>query len=80
VVQIRCLYEGVGVQQMLDAWHEMLPAKMQQWGLDRNKVSVCGCACAACAACVCALHGVCGIGRAGSAPARTPPPRCPFTS
>lgn len=41
VVQIRCLYEGVTVQEMLDHWHDMLPARMHQWDLDRNKVCVC---------------------------------------
>lgn len=39
IVQIRCLYEGVAVQDMLDTWHKMLPAKMKQWGLDRQAVS-----------------------------------------
>lgn len=41
IVQIRCLYEGVTVQDMLDNWHDMLPAKMKEWGLDRQKVSSC---------------------------------------
>lgn len=39
IVQIRCLYEGVTVQDMLDNWHSMLPAKMQEWSLDRQQVS-----------------------------------------
>lgn len=39
IVQIRCLYEGVTVDEMLQFWHDILPQKMQQWGLDRGKVS-----------------------------------------
>jgi hypothetical protein len=39
VVQIRCLYEGVTVEQMLASWHDMLPAKMKEWGLQRGEVS-----------------------------------------
>ncbi|WIA23028.1 hypothetical protein OEZ86_009943 [Tetradesmus obliquus] len=38
VVQIRCLYEGVTVEQMLAGWHDMLPAKMKEWGLQRSEL------------------------------------------
>eukprot|EP00882_Tetradesmus_deserticola_P010232 GHRQ01010810.1.p1 GENE.GHRQ01010810.1~~GHRQ01010810.1.p1 ORF type:complete len:302 (+),score=126.20 GHRQ01010810.1:460-1365(+) len=38
VVQVRCLYEGVTVQQMLESWHDILPAKMKEWSLDRSKL------------------------------------------
>lgn len=38
IVQIRCLYEGVTVDDMLSSWHDMLPQKMQEWGLDRGQV------------------------------------------
>lgn len=38
IVQIRCLYEGITVQDMLDTWHKMLPKKMKEWGLDRQQV------------------------------------------
>lgn len=37
-MQIRCLYEGLTVEQMLTSWHDMLPAKMKEWGLERSKV------------------------------------------
>jgi hypothetical protein len=40
IVQIRALYEGVGVQEMLDTWHKMLPKKMKEWGLDRQEVGI----------------------------------------
>jgi len=44
IVQIRCLYEGVGVDEMLATWHStMLPSYMQKWQLDRNKVRWVGC-------------------------------------
>eukprot|EP00775_Hariotina_reticulata_P011464 gene11464-11610_t len=38
IVQIRCLYEGVTVEDMLENWHYMLPSRMQEWGLDRGSV------------------------------------------
>ena len=38
-MQVRCLLEGVGVGEMLEGWHAMLPAYMQKWGLDRKEVS-----------------------------------------
>lgn len=40
VVQIRCLHEGISPEDMLDSWHEMLPHKMKEWGLDRNEVGL----------------------------------------
>jgi hypothetical protein len=39
IVQIRCLYEGVTVEEMLASWSTMLPGCMQQWGLERGAVS-----------------------------------------
>ncbi|GLC38636.1 hypothetical protein PLESTB_000454800 [Pleodorina starrii] len=38
VVQIRCLYEGVSVDEMLAGWEKMLPARMSQWGLNRAEM------------------------------------------
>lgn len=38
IVQIRCLYEGITVDEMLDSWHDLLPVTMQQWKLDRHEV------------------------------------------
>jgi hypothetical protein len=38
VVQIRCLYEGVTVDEMLEGWEKMLPHKMEEWKLQRDKV------------------------------------------
>lgn len=38
IVQIRALYEGVSVQDMLDTWHKLLPRKMKEWSLDRQEV------------------------------------------
>jgi len=38
IVQIRCLYEGMGVEEMLDGWEHLLPAAMKKWGLDRAKM------------------------------------------
>ncbi len=38
-MQIRCLYEGVTVEDMLASWATMLPSYMQQWALDRAAVS-----------------------------------------
>ena len=40
IVQVRCLLEGVGVGEMLEGWHALLPAYMQKWGLDRKEVRV----------------------------------------
>jgi hypothetical protein len=37
-VQIRCLLEGTEVEEMLGSWDTLLPARMQQWGLDRAEV------------------------------------------
>jgi hypothetical protein len=37
-VQIRCLLEGVAVEDMLNDWSKLLPAYMDQWGLDRAPV------------------------------------------
>lgn len=36
VVQVRCLLEGVGVEEMLAHWHELLPQYMERWGLERQ--------------------------------------------
>lgn len=39
IVQIRCLYEGVAVDDMLATWHSnMLPSYMKKWELDRDEV------------------------------------------
>ncbi|KIZ05430.1 hypothetical protein MNEG_2528 [Monoraphidium neglectum] len=39
VVQIRCLYEGVGVEDMLERWHAgMLDDYMKKWQLDRHEL------------------------------------------
>eukprot|EP00879_Flechtneria_rotunda_P032260 GHRR01035436.1.p1 GENE.GHRR01035436.1~~GHRR01035436.1.p1 ORF type:complete len:159 (+),score=49.21 GHRR01035436.1:393-869(+) len=38
VVQIRCLYEGTSVDEMLQSWHVLLPKKMDEWQLDRSEV------------------------------------------
>jgi len=38
LVQVRCLLEGVQPQDMLDNWHELLPAYMEKWGLKRSEV------------------------------------------
>lgn len=38
IVQIRCLLEGVTVEDMLDNWHSILPEYMKTWNLDRNEV------------------------------------------
>ncbi|KAG2445183.1 hypothetical protein HYH02_008651 [Chlamydomonas schloesseri] len=35
IIQIRALYEGVHVDDMLGSWEHMLPAKMAEWGLQR---------------------------------------------
>lgn len=44
IIQIRCLYEGISVEQMLDEWETMLPAKMKEWGLNRAEVRFDSCA------------------------------------
>lgn len=38
IVQIRCLLEGVGVEEMLADWGRLLPVHMEKWGLDRAEV------------------------------------------
>eukprot|EP00879_Flechtneria_rotunda_P021016 GHRR01022138.1.p1 GENE.GHRR01022138.1~~GHRR01022138.1.p1 ORF type:complete len:258 (+),score=81.19 GHRR01022138.1:393-1166(+) len=38
VVQIRCLYEGTSVDEMLQSWHVLLPKKMDEWQLDRSEL------------------------------------------
>lgn len=38
VVQIRCLFEGMSVEDMLTNWEHILPAKMSEWSLDRSKL------------------------------------------
>ena len=35
IIQLRALLEGVSTSSMLDSWHTMLSAKMQEWDLDR---------------------------------------------
>lgn len=36
IVQIRCLYEGVSVEDMLEDWESILQRSMKTWGLDRG--------------------------------------------
>lgn len=38
IVQIRCLYEGMAVEEMLEGWDHILPAKMKEWSLDRAEM------------------------------------------
>lgn len=38
IVQIRCLLEGVEVDDMLNNWSKMLPEYMEKWNLDRAEV------------------------------------------
>ncbi|PNH07152.1 hypothetical protein TSOC_006401 [Tetrabaena socialis] len=38
VVQIRCLLEGVTVEEMLGDWENILSASMSKWALDRSKL------------------------------------------
>lgn len=38
MIQIRCLYEGMPVEEMLADWGTILPQRMAQWGLERAKV------------------------------------------
>ncbi|KAL4538461.1 hypothetical protein Ndes2437A_g01479 [Nannochloris sp. 'desiccata'] len=38
IVQIRCLLEGVTVEEMLNNWHSLLPEYMKTWNLDRNEL------------------------------------------
>jgi hypothetical protein len=37
-VQVRCLLEGVPVEDILADWHGLLQEYMQRWQLDRSKV------------------------------------------
>lgn len=36
IVQIRCLLEGMEVDEMLEGWSTILPAKMKEWQLERQ--------------------------------------------
>ena len=38
MLQIRCLYEGIHVDDILENWEHILPAKMNEWKLDRSEV------------------------------------------
>ena len=38
LVQVRCLLEGVGEDDILQHWHTILPDSMQRWQLDRQEV------------------------------------------
>lgn len=38
IVQIRCLLEDIGVDDMLENWHTMLPEYMRKWDLDRGEL------------------------------------------
>ena len=38
IVQVRCLLEGESVDKILNEWHELLPAYMDKWKLDRSQV------------------------------------------
>jgi hypothetical protein len=38
IVQVRALLEGVSVNEMLDHWCEILPAKMTEWRLERGEL------------------------------------------
>lgn len=38
IVQIRALYEGMGVDEMLDGWEHLLPECMTKWALDRGQL------------------------------------------
>jgi len=38
IVQIRCLYEGMSVDEMLGGWEHILPAKMKEWSLQRGEL------------------------------------------
>lgn len=38
-MQIRCLLEGVKVEDMLESWHSLLPEYMSKWDLQRSHVS-----------------------------------------
>lgn len=57
VVQVRCLYEGVSVEDMLSSWGELLPVCMQRWGLQRDEVSSSLCRQGACV-CMCGRRWV----------------------
>jgi hypothetical protein len=43
-VQVRCLLEGVPVEDILADWHGLLQEYMQRWQLDRSKVHTSTCA------------------------------------
>lgn len=43
IIQIRCLLEGVSVDEMLNTWEHMLPAKMAEWKLQRAEVRAGSC-------------------------------------
>ena len=38
LIQVRCLLEGVEVEDILDNWHAILPEYMEKWGLERKEV------------------------------------------
>ena len=38
IIQLRALLEGASAEDMLASWHDMLPAKMQEWQLDRAEM------------------------------------------
>ncbi len=38
VVQVRCLLEGVAVDDILADWYTLLGRYMERWGLDRGEV------------------------------------------
>lgn len=38
IVQVRCLFEGMEVDDMLNNWEHILPGKMAEWKLDRPKM------------------------------------------
>lgn len=40
IVQIRCLLEGVSVEEMLEDWSRLLPVHMEKWSLDRAEVGI----------------------------------------
>lgn len=43
-MQVRCLLEGVPVDDILADWHGLLQEYMQRWQLDRSKVHTSMCA------------------------------------
>lgn len=38
LIQVRCLLEGVEVEDILNNWHRILPEYMEKWGLERKEV------------------------------------------